>query len=426
MLPQQYETVTNPPHFRAKLRYINGLHRTPYKPFKEVTLRVWFQQAIAVVFVLGAFSAPALAQVQLTSDATRIDMSGRLQLRAQSSSCSNFSPSSTATACSGDVAGLDMFIRRARLTFDVRLNDWISGKFEPDFGAVDGVEIKDAYGRLDLNPEADNTHAQVTVGRFKRPFDAFQMRSSTQILTIERDVDVAGISGETGLSLDELATRNGLSDRDIGVMVDGGDANDRFHYWVGVFNGRSGVANESVVAQKQFIGRGQVNVSNGETPLAIAGAVAFTSAPFTNSDETLGSRYVGNVELFAELGDFSGGPHVMAGLVFGKNTLENTSGTMPDLAGGDPLANMLTWQVIGSWKSDVGDAYFFEAIEPLFRITMADPNRDLTDDVVYGFTPGVQIFFSGRNKLALNWDFMKLGGGRGSENSFKAQYQFHF
>ena len=79
MLPQQYETVTNPPHFRAKLRYINGLHRTPYKPFKEVTLRVWFQQAIAVVFVLGAFSAPALAQVQLTSDATRIDMSGRLQ-----------------------------------------------------------------------------------------------------------------------------------------------------------------------------------------------------------------------------------------------------------------------------------------------------------------------------------------------------------
>ena len=87
---------------------------------------------------------------------------------------------------------------------------------------------------------------------------------------------------------------------------------------------------------------------------------------------------------------------------------------------------MLTWQAIGSWKTGVGDAYFFEAIEPLFRITMADPNRGITDDVVYAFTPGVQIFFRGRNKLAFNWDFIFLGGSRGSENSFKAQYQFHF
>ena len=389
-------------------------------------MKVWYQKGIAVLFVLGALAVPVSGQVQVTSGATRIDLSGRLQLQTATSSCSSFSPGSTDSTCSSDVAGLDMFIRRARLTFDVRLNDWISGKFQPDFGMVDGVEIKDAYGRLNLNPAADNTHAQITMGRFKRPFDAFQMRTSTQILTIERGIVVAGILGVTGLSHDELATRNRLSDRDIGVMIDGGDANNRFHYWVGVFNGRFGTANESIVAQKQFIGRGQVNVMGGDNPLAIAGAVAFTGAPFTNPDGTLGSRYVGNVEVFAELGDFLAGPHVMAGLVFGKNTLENNSGNSPDLADGDSLADMLTWQAIGSWKTDVGDAYFFEAIEPLFRITMADPNRDLTDDVVYGFTPGVQIFFRGRNKLALNWDFILLGGDRGSENSFKAQYQFHF
>ena len=429
MLPQELEPFTNGRYILDEFSCISGPHvhlSLTGAARKGGILKVWYQKGIAVLFVLGALVVPVAGQVQVTSGATRIDLSGRLHLQTATSSCSSFSPGVTDSVCSSDVAGLDMFIRRARLTFDVHLNDWISGKFQPDFGTVDGVEIKDAYGRLNLNPAADNTHAQITMGRFKRPFDAFQMRSSTQTLTIERGIDVAGILDETGLSLDELTTRNRLSDRDIGVMVDGGDANDRFHYWVGVFNGRFGTANESIVAQKQFIGRGQVNLMDGDNPLAIAGAVAFTGTPFTNSDGTLGSRYVGNVEVSAELGDLLVGPHVRAGLVFGKNTLENDSGTSPDLADGDSLADMLTWQVIGSWKTDVGDAYFFEAIEPLFRITMADPNRDLTDDVVYGLTPGVQIFFRGQNKLALNWDFIFLGGDRGSENSFKAQYQFHF
>lgn len=389
-------------------------------------MKIRYRFAWLAAAALGLFAAPAFGQVQLTSDATRIDMSGRFQLQARGSSCSSFSASDTNSACSEDVPGLDMFIRRARLTFDVQFNDWISGKFQPDFGEVDGVEIKDAYGRLNLNPAAENTHAQITIGRFKRPFDGFQMTSSTQILTIERDVDIPGISGSTGLSLDELTTRNRLSDRDIGVMVDGSNADGRIHYYVGVFNGRSGAANEDVATAKQLIGRAEYNLTAGKHPLSIAGALAITDAPYLRSDQTLDSRYVGNFELFAELGDYSGGPHVQAGIVFGKNSLQAAAGGAPDLEAGDPLANMLTWQAIGSWKIDVDDSYFFSAIEPLLRVTMADPNRDLSDDVVTAFTPGVQIFFGGRNRLALNWDFMSLGGGLDSENSFKAQYQFHF
>lgn len=379
--------------------------------------------------VLGLAATRSLqGQVQLTSDATTIDISGRFQTQLATSSCSSFVPGEDAASpCGSDVPGLDMFVRRARLKIDVTFNEWISGRFQPDFGEVDGVELKDAYGLLNLQPGADNPQAQIRIGHFKRPFDGFGMTSSTQILTIERDLDVAGVSGTRALSYDELTTRNRLSDRDIGVMVDGGDPDERFHYWVGMFNGNQPSDNGDLNTEKQLIGRAKVNLEAGSHPLAISAGVAVTDLPFTRADETLDSRYFGAFELFAELGGFSGGPHVQAGVVFGKNALQNEAGTVPDLEAEDPLASMLTWQAIGAWKIDLGDQYFFDSIEPLFRITMADPNRDVGDDTVWGFTPGVEIFFGGRNKLAFNWDFVAFGDENlDGANSFKAQYQFHF
>jgi len=388
------------------------------------------RRGIVAAAALGAAAVarPAQGQVQLESGATTIGLSGRFQVQAISGSCSDYDSSAPpSTLCSEDVPALDMFIRRARLTLDVTFNEWISGRFEPDFAEVDGVTLKDAYGLLDLRPGDDRLEARIKIGHFKRPFDGFQMTSSTQILTIERDLDIPGVSGTTALSLDELTTRNHLSDRDIGVMVDGATAGDRFHFWLGVFNGSSDTDNGDLDTEKQFIGRARYGFDLGEHPLAVSGAVAVTDIPYLGADEALDARYFAAFELFAEVGGWGGGPHVQTGIVFGKNALENELGEAPDLAVGDPLASMLTWQAIGSYKLDVGDAFFIEAIEPLIRITVADPNTDIDSNTVFGFTPGVQIFFGGRNKLALNYDFVSFGGdGVDSESSFKAQYQFHF
>lgn len=389
---------------------------------------LWKRGWIGALLLLSASAVgqPVAAQVEFTSGAMEIDLGGRFQTQFIGSSCSSFVATDTSSLCSEDVPGLDMFVRRARLELEVKVNDWISGRIQPDFGDVDGVELKDAFGQLDLSPGSD-ADSRIRIGHFKKPFDGFQLTSSTQILTIERDLDIPGVSGTTALSLDELTTRNRLSDRDIGFMFDAGDAADRFHFWVGVFNAGSTTDNGDVDTQKQLVSRAQVNLTAGEHPLSIAGAVAVTDVPFTRSDETLDNRYVANVELWAELGDWSDGPHVQAGLVLGKNRLQNELGASPDLEAGDPLASMLTWQAIGSWKFATGGDSFIEAIEPLFRVTVSDPNRDLSDDTVTGFTPGIQFFFDGRNKLALNWDFVSFGlDGVDSESSFKAQYQFHF
>lgn len=388
--------------------------------------------AIQICLIAGCvavLSQPASAQVKLSSKAAEISLSGRFQLQATTSTCSDYSTDNAdaASTCGEDVPGVDMFVRRARFTLHAKFNDWIEGRIQPDFDQVDGVVLKDAYGRLNLNPEAENSHMRITLGHFKRPFDGFQMTSSTQILTIERDVDIPGVSGSTALSLDELTTRNRLSDRDIGVMIDGSTANGQFEYWLGAFNGNGPSANEDVDTDKQFIGRAAVNLEVGSLPLQIAVAGAMTDIPFTRANESLGARRISNIELWTELGDFSDGLHMQAGAVFGENALQAKTGGAPDLVADDPFANMYTWQVIGSYKIPLEGSYFFEAIEPLFRVTMADPNTDLDEDGVWAFTPGLQIFFGGRNKLALNWDIVSFSDeALDGENSFKAQYQFHF
>ncbi len=369
------------------------------------------------------------AQVKFSSGAAEVSLSGRLQLQATTSTCSDYSTdnATSSSTCGEDVPAVDMFIRRARFTLHARFNDWIEGRIQPDFDQVDGVVLKDAFGRLNLNPDAENTHARITIGHFKRPFDGFQMTSSTQILTIERDVDIPGVSGSTAISLDELTTRNRLSDRDVGVMVDGGTADGRFQYWFGAFNGNGPAANEDVDTDKQFIGRAAVALDVGGMPLEIAIAGALTDIPFTRPNESLGARRFGAVELWGELGEWGEGPHVQAGFVFGENALQSKTGGAPDLIADEALASMYTWQVIGSYKIPIKNSYFFEAIEPLFRVTMADPNRDLEEDGVWGFTPGIQVFFGGRNKLALNWDIVSFADDAlDAETSFKAQYQFHF
>ncbi|MFQ5679765.1 MAG: porin [Gemmatimonadota bacterium] len=370
----------------------------------------------------AGWAAPTAGQeVVLESGAAEIELHGRLQVQGRTSSCSGF-PIDEPSACQEDVPGLDWFIRRARLTLTARFNDWIEGRLQPEFGQVDEVELKDAWGRLLLGPGA-----HLTIGHFKRPFDGFQLTSSTRILTIERDLDIPGVSSLKAASLDELTTKFHLSDRDVGIMLNGGTRDGLLRYWVGAFNGRGPKENQDLDTEKQFVGRGQVAVEVGGLPLKLAAAAALTDVPFKRSSGQLDGEYFGAYELWAELGDFDGGPHVQAGLILSENPLQNVAGEELDLEANDPLADAIAWQVIGTYRLAVKRSFFVKAVEPLFRVTRADPNTDLEEDAAWGFTPGVQLFFDGRNRVAINWDFASFSDDVSrSESSFKVMYQFYF
>ena len=343
-------------------------------------------------------------------------------MQLATSSCSGFAEDDSESACAKDVPSVDMFARRVRLRLDIKVNDWISARIQPDFGEIDGVRIADAYGRLNLAPDMEHHHARITLGHFKRPFDGFALTSSSQFLAIERAILIPGLPVA---SFSALSAGNGLSDRDIGVMVDGSTPDDRFHYWLGVFNGNLPTDNRDENSGKQLVGRVRATLSAGSLPLEVAVGASLTDAPFERANGELDGEYFFVGELWAELGDFSNGPHLQAGVLLGKNSLPTITGEV-DLEAGDPLPNMLTWQTIGSYKFALSGNFFLEAVEPLFRITMADPNTDADDNSVWGLTPGVQFFFDGRTKLAVNWDLAILSGDLDQENSLRAQFQFYF
>ena len=46
-----------------------------------------------------------------------------------------------------------------------------------------------------------------------------------------------------------------------------------------------------------------------------------------------------------------------------------------------------------------------EGIEPLVRASYGDPSTRLDDDAGVLLTPGINVYFHGRNRLMLDWDY---------------------
>lgn len=389
--------------------------------------------ALLMIAVPGTGTRDARAQdtseVVLHADAVEIDLSGRLQTQVATSSCSDF-PFGGGSPCTEQAPELDLFIRRARLSFGIGISELLDLEIQPEFGGLDEVELKDAWGRLDFDPAF-----RLQIGHFKRPFDGFQLTSSTRILTIERDLDVPGVPGLDIPSLDELTTGFRISDRDVGVMAHGVPEGTGLEYWLGAFNGQGPTDNEDLNGDKQVVGRLQYSFRTGDgLPVSVAAAAASTDLPVQAVDDQPGVRASGerytNVELWAEVGAFAPGPHVQAGLVYGDNPLQTEAGDPidPDAPGPDAdFASSSAWQVIGAYRIPVEGTDLLAGVEPVFRVTRADPNTGVDDDEAWGVTPGFQVFFDGRNKVAVNWDLVFFTDAAVEDvSSFKAQFQTHF
>ncbi len=389
----------------------------------------WTAPTLAALLLLAAGAGEARAQeVTLDASAVEVDLSGRVQVQAATSSCSSV-PFGDASPCTEQVPSVDLFTRRVRLSAFVEINDFIAAKVEPDYGGLDGVEMRDVYGRLTFGEGA-----KLQVGQFKRPFDGFNLVSSSQLLTIERDVDVPGVPGLRAGSLSEFVDGFGLGSYDVGAMLFGTVADGRLDYHAAVFNGEPVEENDDTNGDKQLVGRLTYRLATGDLPLAVSAAGAWTDREVRDPGDRPGTRlaadYYADYQVWAELGGYEPGPHVQAGLVFGDNPTQTADGASP---GDAPLpadagyAGMRAWQVIGAWRFAVPGTDRLEAVEPVFRVTRAEPNTDVADDENWALTPGVNVYFHGRNKLQLNWDFATFADeGTDAVDSFKVQFQVYF
>lgn len=360
-----------------------------------------------VILSLTILSSLALAgqdamAVEVTSKAEEIKLTGRVQAQFNTSSVE------------GQI-GSEFLIRRARFTAEVKLNDFVSGKVQPDFGGG-GVSLKDAYIELTYS-----SNAIFRIGQFKRPFDQFELTSSTEILVVER---AGGIRGSSVVSLSSLTEGLGYSDRDIGAEVLLQDSNKRFSLTAAVTNGVGSnhipSKTPGAIGEKQYIARGKILPLAGRN---LSFAVGGTMRPHTIPDEDttkataeLDVEYSPAVQLDVEYGDFKGGPHVQAGGIWGENWKEDAA---------DPPA-FVAAQAIGTYKIPVKNDYI-EAVEPVVRVGYADPNTDVANDGGILVTPGVQFFFVGRNKIVFNVDvFLPEAENADTDYAVRVQSSVHF
>lgn len=338
-------------------------------------------------------AAPALAQVDVRSRTVELTLSGRVHSQFNASSVEG-------------VPASEFLIRRARFTADVKVNEFVSGQVEPEYGQGK-FALKDAYVRLTFGPGL-----QTRLGQFKRPFDLFELTSSTQILIIERAGDIRGLdtcSGPDGIcSYSRFTEQLEYSDRDIGVLLEGVDPSGRLTYLAAVTNG-SGENAADENGTKSYSARVRY------TPIEDL-ALAASVAAHDYVHAARGNRYAFALGGDVEIGDFEQGLHVQAGIVAGDN--------WRNLVDADPSTFVAAQVIVSHRQPRVGHPYLSH-IEPLARLSWGDPDRRAKHDAGLLLTPGLVLHFVGRNKIAANLDVWLPSAGE-EEWSLKLQSYLHF
>ncbi|MGD8729255.1 MAG: porin, partial [Gemmatimonadota bacterium] len=337
---------------------------------------------LVAVFTL-LLPLPVSAQLQVSGRGASLRVGGRVQ--------------SQYTVSSIDGATNDFFFRRVRLIADATVNDFLSGRVQSDF-AGGGAALQDAYVRMSFSPEFE-----VSIGQFKRAFDLFELSSSTNLSVIERDGRIEGYSVCSGVgsvcSYGRLTAALDFAGRDQGIRVEGESGSIAYHATLtngtgansADENGRKSVSGRLTVALSEDLrATGQVGLHDYVDPAAEdANAVAFGGD--------------------LEYGTWRDGLLVQAGVITGDNW------ALDPVTEGAP--NFLALQGIGSYYYPV-DGDHVEGVEPLLRISYADPNMDVDDDNGLLITPGFAVYIMGRSKVGANFDIYSPSVGD-KEFSFK-------
>jgi len=338
-------------------------------------------------------SVPVSGQVVVKSRAAELTVTGRVQAQFNT------------TSVSGEPFSENL-IRRARMTLEVEINDFVSGKVQPDFGEGK-TTLKDAWVRLTFSPGF-----RITTGQFKRPFDLFELTSSTRILVIERAGTIRGVNDCAGpggvCTFSRLTEKLQLADRDIGIMFDG--TAGKTTWQVAMTNG-TGANKDDENGTKSWTGRVRVKATSSFS-VAVNLAVHDYANEITADDEY---AVAGGADI--EIGNFSRGFHAQGGVVLGQNWRNL------DLQG-DP-STFVTTQGIATFRQPVANSPYVTAVEPVARISFGDPDTDLGRNGGVLLTPGFIVHLVGRNRLATNVDVWIPDTGS-TEWSLKFQSNLHF
>ena len=338
---------------------------------------------------LGVASAPAAAQEIRARSGSTVTVGGRVQVQYQASSADSVSLFS---------------VRRAWVTIDGRVSDRVGGRVQ--FNA-DGSSVLDAYLEISHSPAL-----KVQIGQFKRAMSYFWLAANADLPVIERDARIQGVSHCPGVggvcSFGQLTFFLGLDAYEPGILATGRFGGGSLGYRFTLTNG-VGVASDANTA-KSASGRLSLFPAEG-TRLSVYLALDGT----LDSDGRTMRVPAYGAEL--EIGSWRNGPHLLVNGLTGRNWQ----------AGDD--ARFTAFQLLGLWYRPLESNSSVSAVEPMLRLSWASTERgsdangsgDVAGTVI---TPGLMVYFAGRNGISANVDYYAsddLGETGGSEWSFKLQ-----
>jgi hypothetical protein len=331
-----------------------------------------------------SFAAPAGAQqFQAFGRAATVTVGGRMHFQYALSSIA--------------AANNDFFLKRARPNLDLSIDDFLTARVETEFAG--GAVLRDAWLRFDFSDAF-----MLSMGQFKRGFDAFFLASSVDLSLIERDGRVEGLDVCTGVgsvcSYGRLMEALQHADRDLGLRVEGSSGQLS---WYGTFTNGSGANTADDNDTKSMAGR---LVYAATENVRVAGNVSSHDYEDANGNQR-GFAYGGDVEV----GTWRDGLHVQGSVVAGDNWLELDANLDP--------APFLTFQGAASYYYPL-EGERVAGIEPLGRVSWADPDTGTDDDGAVVVTPGVMLYLNGRTKIGANLDIYSPQTGD-KEFSFKVQ-----
>ncbi len=251
-----------------------------------------------------------------------------------------------------------------------------------------GLRLRDAYIDVRFSPEASRGALYLRAGQEKRPVSRYELISSNNLPSIERG---AG-QGLLPRASNDLFTSAGFLSHDVGASVRYEHKLDDTRLVtvkVGAYNGQ-GESLGDVNNKKSFGARGTVGITSkldvGASWFAHDGIVTVGGAPdsaFTN--------YAFDIDAS-----------------WGKPGDEGLFALAEYLHGNDATASKFTMQGIQGLAAYnirmTSPTSWLYAVEPAFRIDIADPNTDAEDDKVTTITGVLGIYMSSRAQLRVAYE----------------------
>lgn len=326
----------------------------------------------------AAYSKPAQQSASATQSAAQTETATDLRERAQSGEAKlPFKISGYGQAQWASLPGSNSTfrLRRGRVSVDGDVGKLATYKIQVE--TLNSPSLLDAYLTLNVLP-----FAKVTVGQFKVPFSQENLRSSANLLTVERSQVVNSLVPSRDI---------GANGRDIGADVAGTfsfSESAGVDYAIGIFNG-AGIDGKDNNKRKDFGGRLAVRPFSG---LSFAG-----------------DYYHGNSGITEVPRDRQG---VELAYTYHPLTLLGEY-----IWGSDGALRKQGWYGLGAWQ-------FSKQWQGVFRVDAYDANHVQPGNTVTDYLGGFNWYFARNLKFQLNYGLEDKKDNL--KSLFLSQIQFKF